>query len=151
VPIQESSIGEGTIIARPELCNIYYSKIGSDCRIAAFCEIGFCVIGARAFIQSFTFIPPNVVIDDDVFIGPRVTFCNDKYPPSKGKWKDGPSTHVCSKVSIGAGAIILPGLTIGIGARIAAGAIVTKDVPSGVLSYGAYGKGSSGSETWPVR
>lgn len=151
MPIQESKIGEGTIIARPELCNIYYSTMGPNCKIAAFCEIGFAVIGARAFIQSFTFIPPNVVIDDDVFIGPRVTFCNDKFPPSHGKWKDGPVTHVGSKVSIGAGAIILPGVNIGAGARIAAGAVITKNVPAGVLSYGAYGKGSHGSETWPVR
>jgi acetyltransferase-like isoleucine patch superfamily enzyme len=151
MPVEQSKIGEGTIIHQPELCNIYYSSIGRDCRIAAFCEIGFCLIGDRVFIQSFAFIPPKVVIDNDVFIGPRVTFCNDKYPPSKGYWQENKVTHVRSRASIGAGAIILPEVTIGEGARIAAGAVITKDVPPGVLSYGAYGKGSSGSETWPVR
>lgn len=151
MPIHESKIGEGTIIPRPELCNIYFSKIGNNCKIAAFVDIGYALIGSRVFIQAFSFIPPNVVIDDDVFIGPRVTFCNDKYPPSNKSWKGGPVTHICSRASIGAGAIIMPGITIGQGARIAAGAIITKNVPPGVLSYGAYGKGKSGAETWPVR
>lgn len=150
MPVENSVIGQGTAIHHPELVNIYGTQIGRDCAIGAFVEIALCLIGNRVFIQSFVFIPPNVVIDDDVFIGPRVTFCNDKHPPSKGGWRKNRVTHVRSRASIGAGAIILPEVTIGEGARIAAGAVITKDVPPGVLSYGAYGKGSRGSETWPV-
>lgn len=66
-------------------------------------------------------------IGDDVFIGPRVTFTNDKYPPSP----DWLVTTVGDRASIGAGAIILPGLTLGEGCMIGAGAVVTKDVPAG--------------------
>lgn len=84
------------------------------------------IIGFRCKIQAFSFIPTGVNLEDDVFIGPRVTFTNDKHPPSHGNWS---KTLVKRGASIGAGAIILPGLTIGENAKIGAGSVVTKDVP----------------------
>ena len=105
-------------------------ETGEGSRIASFVEIGRdVIIGARCNIQSFVYIPPHVRLGNDVFIGPGVIFTNDKYPPSHGEWKKGPWTVVEDDVSIGAGAIILPGVRIGRGSRIGAGAVVTKDVP----------------------
>ena len=72
--------------------------------------------------------PENVVIQDNVFIGPGAIFTNDKYAPSKGKWRDEPPTTICNNVSIGAGSVILPNLTIGENAKIGAGSVVTRDV-----------------------
>ncbi len=104
-------IGEGTEIGA-------FVEIGDDARIGRMCKIG-----------AFTFIPPCVTIGDGVFVGPRVTFMNDRYPPSpRGEWL---RTFVRDGVVIGAAASILPGVTIGEGAIIGAGAVVTKDVPEG--------------------
>lgn len=135
MPIDNSEIGPGTIIRHPELVNIYGSKIGRDCKIGAFVEIGRSEIGDRCSIQSHVFIPQGMRIGNDVFIGPGVILCNDKHPPSKGlKWAP---VWVMDGASIGAGSIIIPGVSIGKGARIAAGAIITKDVGEGELSYGS--------------
>ena len=87
------------------------------------------IIGKNVKIQSGVFIPNGVIICDNAFIGPHVTFTNDKYPPSNGKgWL---KTYVHDGASIGAGAIILPGITIGENAIVGAGAVVTKDIPEG--------------------
>jgi len=128
--------GERTVIYHPELSNIApEAVIGSDCRIHSHVWIGTKVrIGDRVKIEAFTFVPDGVTIEDDVFIGPRVTFTNDKYPPSHGKgWSE---TLVSRGASIGAGAVILPGITIGMNAKIGAGAVVTKDVPEGETVVG---------------
>jgi acetyltransferase-like isoleucine patch superfamily enzyme len=84
------------------------------------------VIGDNVSVQAFVFIPNGVTIGDNVFLGPRVTFTNDKHPPSPD-WSE---TIVEDNVSIGAGAIILPGITLGKGCKIGAGSVVTKSVPS---------------------
>ena len=107
--------------------NIYGEPlIGSGTTIGSFCDIGPCEIGRNCKIQSFVFIPSGVTIGEEVFIGPRVTFTNDKLPPSGGKhWG---KTFVGNHVSIGASVTILPGVTIGEHAVIGAGAVVTKDV-----------------------
>jgi len=109
--------------------NIYpTADLGIDINIGAFTEIGNnVVIGNRTRIGAFTFIPEGVVIGDDVFIGPHVCFTNDKYPPSKKE--DWLRTVIKAKAAIGAGSIILPGITIGEGATIGAGSVVTKNVP----------------------
>lgn len=133
MPVERSQIGDGTVIHHPELVNIYDAFIGRDCIIAAFVEIGGAALGNDVRVQAHCFIPERVIIESDVFVGPGVIFCNDKYPPSYGKWREGKPTLVKSKASIGAGSIILPGVTIGVGARVGAGAIVTKDVKDGEL------------------
>src|SRR3990172_7068981 len=89
-------------------------------------------IGERCKIQAFVFIPTGVHIGDGVFIGPSVTFLNDKRPPS-GNWV---KTFVHNGASIGGGCTILPGVTIGQDAMIGAGSVDTKDIPSGEVWLG---------------
>ena len=135
MPIVNSIIGKGTKIHQPDLVNIYECTIGENCNIAAFVEIGKDVtIGYNVQIQAFTFIPKGVKIGNNVFIGPNVTFTNDKYPPSHGRWWL--ETIIKDGVKIGAGALLITGITIGEGAFIAAGAVVTKDVDAGATVMG---------------
>lgn len=96
-------------------------------------------IGNNVNIQSNVFIPTDTVIEDFVFIGPNAVLTNDKYPPfRKGNELKGP---VLKKgVSIGANAIILPGIEIGEGSMVAAGALVTKNVPPWKLAIGSPAK-----------
>ena len=129
------SIGEGTKIWHPELVNLYGCRIGNNCNIGAFVEIGpGVVIGNNVRIAARCFIPEGVTIEDDCFIGPRATFCNDRFPPSsKDQWE---KILVRRGASIGAAAVILPGVTIGERAVIGAGSVVTRDVAAGETIYG---------------
>jgi acetyltransferase-like isoleucine patch superfamily enzyme len=115
-------------------------RIGSGCNIGdhAFLETG-AVVGNNVTIKNQVLIWEGITIQDDVFIGPRVTFTNDRYPRSprmpearaRYQSKDGwlERTVVRRGCSIGAGAILCPGLDLGEYAVIAAGAVVTRDVP----------------------
>ncbi len=111
------------------------AKVGKGCSIGRGSEIGHnVVIGNNVRIGAMVFIPEGVTIEDDVFIAPKVTFSNDKYPPSsKEKWG---KIFVKKGAKLGMGAIILPDVTIGKDALIGAGAIVTKDIPAGEKWYG---------------
>lgn len=118
--------------------NLYGCSIGDDTTIAAFVEIGAgAAVGARCKISSFSFICGGVTIEDEVFVGPRVVFTNDRYPRATDEQGDrvGPGgwtlepTRVCRRASIGAGAVLLCGIKIGEGALVGAGAVVTSDVP----------------------
>lgn len=122
------------MIYHPELSNIG-CDVPSDTKVHSHVWIGQKVsIGHNVKIQAFCFIPDGVTIEDDVFLGPRVTFTNDKYPPSHGKgWKE---TIVKRGASIGAGAIILPGVVIGEFSKVGAGSVVTKDVPPNTIVMG---------------
>lgn len=128
--------GKRTVVYEPTLSNLHPNAIcGDDCVIHSHVWVGNgVVIGHHCKIQAFAFIPKGVTIKDHVFIGPRVTFTNDKHPPSHGiDWQ---STLVESRVVIGAGAIILPGITIHEGAKVGAGAVVTASVPPGLTVVG---------------
>lgn len=108
--------------------NIYgqKTKIGKNSKIGAYVEVSNAKIGNNCTIGAYTFICQGVEIGNNVFIGPRVTFTNDKNPPSEQrKWL---KTIVQDNVVIGAGAIILPGVIIKTGAVIGAGSVVTKNV-----------------------
>jgi len=123
-------VGIGTVIYNEHLSNINATAtIGKNCKVHSHVWIGNNVkIGDNCKIEAFCFIPDGVEIGHNVFLGPRVTFTNDKYPPSFGKgWLD---TFVEDGVSIGAGAVILPGIRLDKGCRIGAGAVVTKNVPA---------------------
>ena len=84
------------------------------------------------------FIPEGVIIEDGVWVGPRVTFTNDKYPPSpKKKWK---RTFVRKGAHIGASCTILCGLSLGSDSMVGAGSVVTKSVKSGTTVCGVPAK-----------
>jgi acetyltransferase-like isoleucine patch superfamily enzyme len=86
-------------------------------------------IGERCIIKPFTYICDGVTIEDEVFVGPNVTFTNDKYPFLGSEWTL-LETTVKRGATIGAGAVICPGLTIGEYALVGAGSVVTKNVPA---------------------
>lgn len=132
--IVDCEIGKGTIIH--DHVNLYKCKIGKNCKIDAFVYIeGDVEIGDECKIRPFVFIPTGVRIGNRVFIGPGVIFTNDKYPRVKGEWEL-KKTIVEDDASIGAGAVILPGIKIGRGALIGAGSVVTKDVPPNAIAIG---------------
>lgn len=96
-----------------------------------FAEIGHKVIvGKNCKIGSGAFIPEGVSIGDEVFIGPRVCFCNDKHPKAVGEWSITP-TKVEQGASIGANSTLLPGVRIGRNARVGAGSVVVRSIPDG--------------------
>lgn len=132
--IKHAQLGEGTIVH--DHVNIYGCTVGKDCKIDAYVYIEEGVrIGNNCKIRPFAFIPTGVTIGDNVFIGPNVTFTNDKYPRTRGEWKLLP-TIVKAGASIGANSVILPSLTIGKNALIGAGSVVTKDVPDNAVVSG---------------
>ncbi|MEA1865737.1 MAG: acyltransferase [Euryarchaeota archaeon] len=95
---------------------------------------GHTSIGSHVSIQSRAYIPTNTVIGDYVFIGPCAVLTNDKYPIRKDYELCGPT--LSRGASVGANAVILPGVKIGEGAMVAAGACVTRDVPDWKLAIG---------------
>ena len=133
--IEDADIGENTIIR--DFVNIFGCKIGKDCKIATFVDIQKgVVIGDRCKVESFAFIPTGVTIEDDVFIGQNVSFMNDKTPKAYDPESKPMPTLVKRGASIGAGAKIICGNTIGEGALVGAGAVVTKDVPPNTVVVG---------------
>lgn len=115
-------------------------KIGVNCSIGSGTEVGRgSHIGDQTRIGAGTFLPPNSYIGCGVFIGPNVTFTDDKFPkihnPGDEPYNAQPP-FVGDHASIGAGATILPGVKIGEFARVAAGSVVTRDVPAGHMVVG---------------
>ena len=111
--------------------------IHESVEIGAYTEIGDGVmIGAHSVVAAMCFLPPGVVIGQNCFIGPRVTFTNDKMPRAHNTGYEQKSTIVEDCATIGAAAVILPGICIGKGALVGAGAVVTKDVAAGTVVYG---------------
>jgi len=98
---------------------------------------GNVTIGNDVSIQSMVYIPTNTRIGNHVFIGPNAVLTNDRYPPSYGQM-EGPV--IKDRAAIGANTTILPGVCIGEGALIAAGAVVTRDVPDRMLAVGSPAK-----------
>jgi acetyltransferase-like isoleucine patch superfamily enzyme len=91
-------------------------------------------IEKNSIIQSMVYIPINSKIEEGVFIGPNAVLTNDKYPPGPKKNLQGPKLR--KNCTIGANATILPGIEIGEGALVAAGSIVTKNIPPKKLAIG---------------
>ena len=120
-----------------DFVNLYGCTIGDDTKIGTFVEIQKnASVGARCKVSSHTFICEGVTIEDDCFIGHHVCFINDPHPrattsgalQTEADWTVIP-TRVRRGASIGSGAVILCGVTIGEGALVGAGAVVTRDVP----------------------
>jgi len=125
--------------------NLYGCEVGDDSRIGTFVEIQKGArIGQRCKISSHTFICEGVTIEDEVFVGHGVTFINDMFPRATtdggGLQTDADWTCVPTVVkrgaSIGSGATILGGVTIGERAIVGAGSVVTRDVPAGTIVAG---------------
>lgn len=124
--------------------NLYGCSVGDDAKIGPFVEIQKgASVGRRVKVSSHSFICEGVTIEDDCFIGHGVIFINDKYPVAVKEGaltKDGDwtvvETKVCRGASIGSGAVILCGVTIGARALVGAGAVVTRDVAPGARVAG---------------
>jgi acetyltransferase-like isoleucine patch superfamily enzyme len=111
--------------------------IGRDGNICSHCFIeNQVVVGDRVTVKCGVQLWDGVTLEDDVFVGPNVTFTNDLAPRSRNAAAQLLPTLVKKGASIGANATILPGLTIGEGAMVGAGAVVTKDVPPRTLVVG---------------
>ena len=125
--------------------NLYGCEIGNDVRIGCFVEIQKGVrVGNRCKISSHTFLCEGVTLEDEVFVGHNVTFINDRYPratkgdgtvQTEADWECVP-TLVKRGASIGSGATLLCGITIGERAIVGAGSVVTRDVPPGAVVAG---------------
>lgn len=128
-----------------DFTNLYGCEIGDDVKIGTFVEIQKgSKIGNRCKVSSHTFICEGVVLEDDVFIGHNVTFTNDRYPratngngqlQSEADWSC-VGTLVKRGASVGSGATLLCGITIGENALVGAGSVVTKNVPPGAVVAG---------------
>ena len=112
------------------------AKIGENCNICSHCLIeNDVVIGDNVTVKCGVYLWDGMRIEDNVCIGANVTFTNDKYPRSKKPFELLPIT-IKKGASIGAGAVVLGGVTIGENAMIGVGSVVTHDVPAGDLWYG---------------
>jgi len=138
------------------LADVHTDKIGAGTRIWQFVVVlagarigGNCNVNAHCFIENDVVVGDNVTVkcgnyfwdglrvEDNVFIGPNVTFTNDKYPRSRQYPERFLPTIVKRGASIGGGATILPGVTIGEDAMVGAGSVVTRDVPAGATVIGS--------------
>jgi len=121
------------------------ASLGADCIVGKDVYIDAGVtIGSKVKIQNSALIYHGAAVEDGVFIGPQACLANDSHPraittdgalKSADDWTVGP-TLVCYGASIGAGALILPGVTVGRFAMVGAGAVVTRDVPEHALVLG---------------
>lgn len=138
-------LGTGVRIFQPDLVNLYGCSIGDETKIGAFVEIQKnATIGARCKISSHTFVCEGVEIEDECFIGHGVMFTNDAYPSAVNQ--DGTlqteadwqviKTKVKRRASIGSNATIIGGVSVGEGALVGAGAVVTRDVPDFAIVAG---------------
>jgi UDP-2-acetamido-3-amino-2,3-dideoxy-glucuronate N-acetyltransferase len=113
------------------------AEIGDDCNICdhVFIE-GDVVVGSRVTVKCGVQLYDGLRVEDDVFIGPNATFTNDPFPRSKQRPAQFARTVIRRGASIGANATILPGLEVGEGAMVGAGATVTRSVPPHAIVVG---------------
>src|SRR5262245_38492096 len=113
------------------------ARLGADCNV---CDHVFIendvIVGDRVTIKCGVQLWDGLRVEDDVFIGPNVTFTNDPFPRSKKRPERFAQTTVCRGASIGANATILPDLRIGQHAMVGAGAVVTRSVPPNAIVVG---------------
>ena len=134
--VQSPHIGEGTRIWQFAVV-LRGARVGRGCNICAqtFIE-NDVVLGDNVTVKCGVQLWDGLRIGNNVFIGPNATFCNDKRPKSGNRDFECMKTIVEDDVSIGANATILPGVKLGKGCVIGAGAVVTKDVPTGMTVVG---------------
>ena len=145
MPLKNVNLAASAEVFHPDLVNLYGCTIGAETKVGTFVEVQKgAVIGARCKISSHSFICEGVTIEDEVFIGHGVMFINDIEPrattaggglQTEADWSV-VETLVCRGASIGTGAVIMGGVTIGARALIGAGAVVTRDVKPGDVVAG---------------
>lgn len=134
--VQAKNIGDNAriwqfVVVLPE------ARIGVDANICSHCLVeNDVIIGDRVTVKSGVQLWDGLRIGDDVFIGPNVSFTNDRFPRSRQHPDKFLETKIQNGASIGAGAVILPGITIGSKAMVAAGAVVTRSVPANAIVVG---------------
>jgi acetyltransferase-like isoleucine patch superfamily enzyme len=134
--VQSKQIGEGTRVWQYVVI-LPGAVIGRDGNICSHCFIeNKVILGDRVTVKCGVQLWDGVTLEDDVFVGPNATFTNDLQPRSRNSAAQLLPTVVKKGASIGANATILPGLTIGEGSMVGAGAVVTKDVPPRTLVVG---------------
>lgn len=134
--VQTSDIGDNTTIWQGAVI-LKGAKIGSNCNVNCHTFIeNDVVLGDNVTVKSGVYLWDGIRVGNNVFIGPNATFTNDKYPRSKEYPEKFQHIVVEDGASIGAGSVILGGVTIGAKAMIGAGSVVTKNVPSGELWVG---------------
>jgi acetyltransferase-like isoleucine patch superfamily enzyme len=141
-----ATVRSGTIIypdvtAGPNLTTGHNAVIREGTTLGADVVVGTDVvvdgrasIGSRVSMQTGAYVPPETTIADDVFLGPHAVLTNDPYPLREDVPLTGPAIQ--SDASVGANATVLPGVTVGERAFVAAGAVVTEDVPPDTLAKG---------------
>jgi acetyltransferase-like isoleucine patch superfamily enzyme len=133
--VQSKNIGSGTSIWQYVVV-LPKAIIGKNCNINAHCFIeNEVIIGDNVTIKCGVYLWDGVTIEDNVQIGPNVTFINDKYPRAKQPFKL-QKILIKKYASIGGGATILGGITIGENSMIGAGSVVTKSIPANQLWVG---------------
>lgn len=134
--VADCQIGEGSKVWQFVVI-LKGAQIGRDCNICSNVLIeGNVTLGDRVTVKSGVQLWDGLLVGNDVFIGPNATFANDRFPRSKMYPESFAQTVIEDGASIGAGAVILPGLRIGTGAMVGAGSVVTRDVASGSLVFG---------------
>jgi acetyltransferase-like isoleucine patch superfamily enzyme len=134
--VQTSQVGDGTRIWQFTVV-LPGAVIGSDCNICSHCFIeNDVVVGDRVTVKSGVQLWDGIRLHDDVFVGPNAAFTNDRRPKSQRADFVPEQTIVERSASIGAGAVILPGVRVGAGAMVGAGAVVTHDVAPATVVVG---------------
>jgi UDP-2-acetamido-3-amino-2,3-dideoxy-glucuronate N-acetyltransferase len=134
--VQSAAIGEGTQIWQYTVV-LRGARIGRDCNLNAHCFVeNDVVVGDRVTLKCGVYLWDGMRVEDDVFIGPNATFVNDRFPRSRQKPAKFLNVVIRKGASIGAGAKILGGVTIGEYAMVGAGSVVTRDVPANTLVVG---------------
>lgn len=134
--VQAKHIGDNSriwqfVVVLPE------ARIGADANICSHCLVeNDVIVGDRVTVKSGVQLWDGLRIGNDVFIGPNVSFTNDRFPRSRQQPTKFLETKIQDGASIGAGAVILPGITIGAKAMVAAGAVVTRSVPANSIVVG---------------
>ena len=138
--VQSITIGQETKVWQFVVI-LPHAVIGENCNICAHTFIeNDVIIGDEVTIKNGVYLWDGIRVEDRVFIGPNVTFTNDKYPRSKSYPNQFQNTLIKKGASIGAGSIILGGVEIGQNAMIGAGSLVTQNIPSNELWYGSPAK-----------
>lgn len=133
--IQSKKIGPGTVIWQFTVV-LPGATIGKNCNINSHCFIeNDVIIGDGVTIKCGVYIWDGIIIEDSAFIGPNVTFINDKFPRSKQKFNL-MRTVIKRGASVGANSTILPGITVGANALIGAASVVTKNIPNNTVWIG---------------